>query len=103
MLCKVILIGKEWSHPSKLQDTLAAIHDSNFVSRQQVLSELLIVCSVTGTVASGVGSIEGIDRFLAQGFCQFLQCRRLRASKEDLAVAVADDGIGVVFINRFEL
>ena len=34
---------------------------------------------------------------------QFLQCCRLRAAKEDLAVAVADDGIGVVLIDGFEL
>ena len=69
----------------------------------QFLTEFLIVGAVAGAVAPGVGSVEGIDCFLAQGFRQFLQCCRLRASKEDLAVTVADDSIGVVLIDGFQL
>ena len=58
VLCKVILIGKEWSHPSKLQDTLAAIHDSNFVSRQQVFSYPPEISDVDEALFEA----EGLDR-----------------------------------------
>ena len=40
VLCKVVLIGKEWPHSSELQDALAAIHDRYFISRHQVPSIL---------------------------------------------------------------
>ena len=103
VLCKVILIGKEWSHPSKLQDTLAAIHDSNFVSRQQVFAELLVVHAVARAVASGIRSVKGINGFLAQGLRKFLQCGRLRSAEEDLGVHVADDGIGIVLVDCLQL
>ena len=86
-----------------MQDTLASVHYCQLIPAHQLLAELLIVGAVTGAVSPGVGSIEGIDRFLAQSLCQFLQCCRLRAAKEDLAVAVADDGICIVLVDGFQL
>lgn len=43
------------------------------------------------------------DRFLAEGFGKFLQSGRFRAAQEDLAVHVADDGIGIVLVNGLQL
>ena len=86
VLGQVILIREERPDTPELQDTLAAVYDGQFIPAHQLLPELLVVCPVAGTVSPGIGSIKGIDRFLAQGFCQFLQCCRLRAAKEDLAV-----------------
>jgi len=49
--------------------------------------------------SSALTGIEGIDRFLAERLVQILQRGRFAAAQEDLGIAVADDGICIVFIN----
>ena len=53
--------------------------------------------------APALTGIESINRFLAEGLVQILQCGRFTAAQEDLRIAVADDGIRVVLIDCFEL
>ena len=103
MLCQIIFVGKERPDAPQLQDALAAVHDRKLIAAHQFFSNFAVIGSVAGTVAPGVGSVEGVDGFLAQRLRQFLQGGRFRSAKEDLAVAVADDGIGIVLVYGFEL
>ncbi len=64
MLGQIVLVRKERSHTTELQDTLAAIHDSKLISAHQFLSQLLVVHTVARAVASGIRGVEGINGFL---------------------------------------
>ena len=46
MLRNVVLVTEKRSHASKLQNTFAAVHDSDFVLRHELLAGLLIVQAV---------------------------------------------------------
>ena len=46
MLRNVLLVTEKRSHASKLQNTFAAVHDSDFVLRHELLAGLLIVQAV---------------------------------------------------------
>ena len=53
--------------------------------------------------AAAFAGVEGINGFLTQRGGQLLQGGRLLAAKEYGAVAVADDGVAVVLVERLEL
>ena len=67
------------------------------------MTELLVVQGMALLSASALTGIEGINRFLAERPVQILQRCRFAAAQEDLGVAVADDGVRIVFIDCFEL
>ena len=53
--------------------------------------------------ASALAGVVGVDGLLAQRLAQLLERARLRAAEEQAGVAVADDGVGVVLVERLEL
>jgi hypothetical protein len=63
------------------------------------MTELLIIQGMALLSAPALTGIKGIDRFLAERLVQILQRGRFAAAQEDLGIAVADDGICIVFIN----
>ena len=67
------------------------------------MTKFLVVGAVAGAVAASIGIVEAIDRLLAKCFGQFFQRGRLTASQKDLRIHVADDGVGVVFVDGLEL
>ena len=103
VLGQVVLIREEGSHAAQLQDTLAAVHNSQFVSAHELVTRLLVRCAVAGTVAAGVGSVVEVDGFTAQSRRQLFQGGVFRAAQKNLRVHVPDDGVGVVLIQRLEL
>ena len=46
MLRNIVLVTEKRSHASKLQNTFAAVHDSDFVFRHELLAGLLVVQAV---------------------------------------------------------
>ena len=103
VLCQIVLIRQEGTDASQLQYAFAAVHNSQFITAHELLAQLLVVGSVAWTIASCIRGIEGIDRFLAERFGEFLQSGGFGAAQEDLAVHVADDGIGIVLVNGLQL
>ena len=77
VLGDIVLIRQKRPDAPELQDAFAAVHDSQLVPAHQLFAELLVVHAVARTVATGVRSVESINGFLAEGFCQFLQRSRL--------------------------
>ncbi len=96
MFSQVVLVGKERSDTSKLQDTFAAIHDTEFIDGHQIMAELLVIQGMAFPSAFAFTCIIGIDRLFAQCLIEILHGSRFTTAQEDLAVAVADDGIGVI-------
>ena len=52
---------------------------------------------------TALSGVVGVDGFLAQHGSQFLEGSRLLAAQENGGIHIADDGIGVVLVNGFEL
>lgn len=52
---------------------------------------------------TALSCVVGVDGFLAQHGGQFLERGRLLAAQEDRGIHVADDGIGIVLVDGFEL
>ena len=67
------------------------------------MAGFLIRCAVAGAVATGVRCVIKVDRLFPERCGQFLEGCVLRTAQEDLAVHVANDGIGVVLVQCFEL
>ena len=53
--------------------------------------------------APALAGIVGVDCLLAKRLAQLLERARLRAAEEQAGIAVADDGVGVVLVERLEL
>ena len=47
--------------------------------------------------------VVGVDGLLAKRLAQLLERARLRAAEEQAGITVADDGVGVVLVERLEL
>ena len=56
-----------------------------------------------GFPPTALAGVVGVDGLLAQHGCQLLEGGRLLAAQEDGSIHVADDGIGVVLVDGFEL
>ena len=52
---------------------------------------------------SALAGVVGVYGLAAQRLAQFLERARLRAAEEQAGIAVADDGVGVVLVERLEL
>ena len=63
-----------------MKNTLAALHNREFIAAHQLLAEFLIVRAAAWTAASGIRGVEGIDRFLAERFGEFFQRGRFGAA-----------------------
>ena len=103
MLCDVVLIREERSDTAKLQDALTAIHDCQFILTHKIFTQLLIIQAVGNFPAPAFTGVVGVDGFLAQRRGQFLQGCWLLAAQEDGSVHVADDGIGIILVDGFQL
>ena len=53
--------------------------------------------------APTLAGVVGVDGLLAKRLAQLLERARLRAAEEQAGVTVADDGVGVVLVERLEL
>ena len=67
VLGQIILVGQKGPDAAQLQDTLAAVHNSQFVPAHKLVTRLLVRCAKGRTVAAGVGSVVEVDGFTAQG------------------------------------
>ena len=56
-----------------------------------------------GFPPTALSGVVGVDGFLAQHGSQLLEGSRLLAAQEDGRIHVANDGVGVVLVNGFEL
>jgi len=103
MLCDVVLVRKERPDAAKLEDALAAVEDGQLIDRSQILPQFLIIEAVGNLAAPAFAGVVGVDCLLPKRFRQFLQGRALLAAEENGAVTVADDRVGVVFVQGLEL
>ena len=103
MFGDVVLIRKERAYTAQLQDALSAVQHGQFVHSGKVFAQLLIVQAVADLAPAALAGVEGIDGLLAQRLVQLLQRGRLLTAQEQGGIAVADDGIGAVLIQRFQL
>ena len=103
VLGQVILVGEKRPDTAQLEDALAAVHDGQFIATHKFMASFLKRGAITGAVAAGVRCVVHINGFLAKCSRKFLEGCVLRPAQKDLAVHVANDGVGVVLIQRFEL
>lgn len=103
VLGNVVLIRKERTHTTQLEDTLAAIHNSKLILAHQLFPQFLIVERVGGFPTTALSGVVGVDGFLAQHGSQLLEGGWLLTAQEDGSIHVADDGICVILIDRLEL
>ena len=100
MFGDVVLIREEGAYAPKLQDALAAVQHRQLVYRGKVFAQLLIVQAVGHLPSTALAGVEGVDGLFPQRLIQLLQRAGLLAAQKDGAVAVADDGVGVVLVQR---
>ena len=86
-----------------MEDALAAIQHSQFIAAHEFVTKFLIVGAIAGAVSARIGSIKPINCFLAECFGQFFQGGRFAAAKENLRIHVADNRIGIIFVDGFQL
>ena len=103
MLGDVVLVREERPHTAQLEDALAAVHNGQFILAHKLFAELLVVERVGGFPPTVLAGVVGVDGFLAQHGGQLLEGSRFLAAQEDGGIHVADDGVGVVLVNGFEL
>ena len=103
VLGQVVLVREEGPDAAELQNALAAIHNGQLVPAHKLVAGFLVRCAVAGAVAAGVRGVVEVDGFTAQCGRQFFEGGVFRAAQKNLRIHVADDGVGVVFIQRLEL
>ena len=103
VLGDIEFIGQKRANPSELQDTLAAVHDSQLVLAHKLLAQFLIVEGMGNLPPTALPGVHDINRFFPQCCRQFLQGGRLFAAQEDGGIHIADDGIRIVLVDRLEL
>lgn len=86
-----------------MEDALAAVQDGKLVDAQKLLAQFLIVQRVGSLPAPALAGVVGVYCLLTQSGGQLLEGGRLLAAEKNGAVAVADDDVGVVLVNRLEL
>ena len=99
----IIFIRKEWSCPTDLQDTFAAVHDSQFILCHKLVAGFLHVIGVAAGGPTGIAGICHVDRLFSQDLRHFFESACFFATKEKCGIAVAHDDVGSVFIDRFQL
>lgn len=103
MLRYVVLVAQEGAQAADLEDALASVEGGEVVHAHELAPELLVVERVRRLPAAALAGVVGVDGLLAQRLAQLLERARLRAAEEQAGVAVADDGVGVVLVERLEL
>ena len=103
VLRDVVLIAQEGAQAADLEDALAAVEGGKVVHAHEFAPELLVVQAVRRFPAARFTRVVGVDGLLAQRLAQLLERARLRAAEEQAGIAVADDGVGVVLVERLEL
>ena len=103
VLGNIVFIGQKWANSSELQDTLAAVHDGQLVLAHKLLAQFLIVEGMGNLPAPALTRVEGVDCFFPKRSGQLLQGGRLLAAQKNGGVHVADDGVGIVLVDCFEL
>ena len=103
MLRYVVLVAQEGSQAAKLEYALAAVEGGEVVHTHQLAPELLVVQAVRRLPAAALAGVVGVYGLAAQRLAQLLERARLRAAEEQAGIAVADDGVGVVLVERLEL
>ena len=103
MLRYVVLVAQEGAQAAKLEDALAAVEGGKVVHAHELAPELLVVQAVRSFPAPTLAGVVGVDGLLAKRLAQLLERARLRAAEEQAGVTVADDGVGVVLVERLEL
>lgn len=103
VLCQVILVREERPNASELQDTFAAIKDGKLINGGKLVPSLLIIHVVRLRAAPALPGVEHINGFFAERGTQLFQRGRLRTAKEYTGIHVADDGVRVILIDRFQL
>ena len=56
-----------------------------------------------GFPPTALSGVVGVDGFLAQHGSQLFEGSRLFTAQEDGSIHIADDGIGIIFVNCLEL
>ncbi len=103
VLGDVVLVREEGTHTAQLEDTLAAIHNCKLIVAHQFFPQFLIVERVGGFSPTALTGVVSIDGLFPQHGSQLLEDGWLFAAQKDGSIHVADDGIGVVLIDRLEL
>ena len=91
VLGDVVLVREERPHTAQLEDTLAAVHDGQFILAHKLFAELLVVKRMGCLAAPALAGVVGVDGLLAQHGGQLLEGCRLFAAQEDGGIHVADD------------
>ena len=103
MLGQIVLVGEERPDTAQLEDALAAVHNGQLILAHQRLAQFLIVERVGSLPPPALAGVVGVDSLFPKHGFQLLQRGRLFAAQEDGGIHVADDGIGVVLVDSFEL
>ena len=103
VLGDVVFVREEGANAAQLANALAAVHDRYLVLAHQLLAELLVVEAVGLRLPPVLACVEAVDGLLAEQLAHLFERRLLLAAEEQRGVAVADDGVGVVLVDGFEL
>ena len=103
VLGQVVLVGQKRPDAAELQNALTTVHDGKLVPAHEFVTGLLVRCAVAWAVAAGVRSVVKVDGFTAKGRRQLFEGGTFGTAQKNLRIHVADDSIGVVFVQRLEL
>ena len=99
----VVLVRQKRAQAADLEDALAAVEGGEVVHAHELAPELLVVQAVRRLPAPALAGVVGVYGLAAQRLAQLLERAWLRAAEEQAGIAVADDGVGVVLVERLEL
>ena len=97
------LSDKNGRTPRSWRMHLPAVHDGQLILAHQRLAQFLIVERVGSLPPPALAGVVGVDGLLSQHGLQLLERGRLLSAQEDGGIHVADDGVGVVLVDGFEL
>ena len=103
VLGDVVLVGQKGPDAPELEDALAAVQDGQLIHAGKLLPQFLIIEGVGQLPPPALAGVERVDGLLAQGSRQLLEGGGLRSAQEQPCVHIADDGVGVVLIEGFQL
>ena len=103
VLGNVVLIRKERTHATQLEDALVSVHRRKLILAHQLFPQFLIVERVGSFPSTALSGVVGVNGFLAQHGSQLLEGGWLLTAQENGSIHVADDGICIVLIDRLEL
>ena len=73
VLGNVVLIRKERTHATQLEDALVSVHRRKLILAHQLFPQFLIVERVGGLSATALSGVVGVDGFLTQHGSQLLE------------------------------